>query len=946
MQFRPAGNIKQEVALEDFERILGRWDFQMQNGATRGDYLLATLPAAATHERRALGMLIVSTVVFLALLPFAKHPLPAIRGFIPLYQSALIVNDIITAILLFGHLHSQRSRRMAILAFGYLFTALIVIVHMLSFPGMFAPAALLGAGPQTTAWIYMFWHAGLPLFVIAYAGPQDRPAARSFLIAGAAAVVLLVAALTLVATVAEYALPVLVEGNRYAQAYFITSLCVWAVSPIALFALKRKTPRSVLDLWLAVVMVVWIFDIALSALLNSGRFDLGFYAGSIYGLLASAFVLYLLLLENNGLHSKLYASAMEVAASREREAGHRLIEAVLRQLPQAVIVLDGQGICLMANDQATRIMVSIGETLEYANKDGNGTKARFSGKHLQLPLQRALAGETFFNEEINVAVGTDVRTLSTCGCSVRGTDSEPVVSVLVLDDVTKQKAADAELRRTLAQTQYLVGNAPLAVIEWDGDLIIKFWNKRAEEIFGWTAAEVAGKRLDSLSTMTQDEGHRAADVMQRLQDPDTKYVFSNNRNRRKDGRIVHTEWYNAVLRDDDGAVMTVFSLVLDVTERVQLLEQLRETDRRKDEYIATLAHELRNPIAPIHNAAALMRMKQLSPDRVEWIADVIDRQLILMSRLLDDLLDISRIARGKIELQKRRVDLAVVIRDAIDTSRPLLEKANHRYQVDLPGTPVYVEADAIRLAQVFTNLINNAAKYTEPGGHIKIVVAQEETQARVTIADNGIGIEPEIREHLFKAFVQSRHGMHLAQGGLGIGLPLVKGLVELHGGTISVQSEGRGKGSAFSVRLPAAAAESEQPQEKPATTVPIHVIGKKILITDDDTGLVDSLAVLLRQAGAEVTVVYDGAGALAMFRQNPTDIVILDIDMPYLGGLDLGGLDLAAQLSRHNPKPYLIAVSGRVQDEDRRASLNAGFDMHLTKPMTLAKLIEVINRVG
>jgi len=903
-------------------------------------YLLATLPAGPTHKRRAFGVLVVSTLIFLVLAPLAKYKLTAVPAFIPLYQSALVVIDIITAALLLGQMNAEYSRSLAILSFGYLFAALITVAHTLSFPGLFAPNGLLGAGMHTTAWLYMLWHAIFPLFVIAYATMRDGALPRGFVALGMLAVAMLVGALILLAGEETRLLPNLMQGSGYAPSYLGIVTGVWALNALAIAALWRKPKHNALDLWMIMVMMALMFEIALAAMLNAGRFDVGFYAGRIYGFLASLFALYVLLLENSVLHSRLYTAAAEVAANREREAGNRLLESILRQLPQAVIVLDGNGKCLMANDQAAHILEiseggrAPGKTLE-SIINGEG-KLSLAWEHIRLSIRRAAAGETFRDEETTLEIGADARVLLTSGASVRDREEEIVASVVVFDDITKQKNAEISLRHALAQMHYLIENTPLAVIEWNKDFIVTIWNKRAENLFGWKSDEVLGRRIDAFPIIEKGDENKVADVMHRLLDPQTNYVFSANRNRTKDGRTLQAEWHNSVLHDEKGAIVTVFSLVLDVTDRELAMEQLREADRRKDIFIATLAHELRNPLAPIYNAAELMRMKRLPADRMEWVAGMIDRQTALMSRLLDDLLDVSRITSGKIQLRKTMVDVAGVIRNAIDTSRPLIESANHRLDVKLSADPVFIEADEVRLAQVFTNLINNAAKYTEPGGRIEVALAVESGCALATISDSGIGIEPGMQSHVFEPFVQADRGMRLAQGGLGIGLSLAKGLVELHGGTIAVHSEGRGRGSKFSIRLPLPPIAAIAQQKQAAFSIPF-VLDKTVLIADDNADVADSLAAILEEAGAKVMVTYDGAHALEMFQKTPADIAILDIGMPFMNGLEV-----ASRLSQAEPRPYLVAITGWGNEKDRIASMKSGFDKHLTKPVSPAQMQEAL----
>jgi PAS domain S-box-containing protein len=381
----------------------------------------------------------------------------------------------------------------------------------------------------------------------------------------------------------------------------------------------------------------------------------------------------------------------------------------------------------------------------------------------------------------------------------------------------------------------------------------------------------------------------------------------------------------------------------DLIERLRFEEALRETDRRKDEFLAMLAHELRNPLAPIRNAVQIFRGKGLPVPELQWATEVIDRQVHQMTRLVDDLLDVSRITRGNVELRKEYVELGDVLNSAIEATRPLIEKWGHELTVSLPLQPVGLEADPTRLAQVFLNLLNNAAKYTDRGGRIQLTAAREVDHAVVRLKDNGVGIPPEMLARVFDLFVQVDRSGQRSDGGLGIGLTLVQRLVEMHGGTIEARSDGPGRGSEFVVRLPAlgegrvlsAAADArEQVAATPA---------RRILVVDDNRDAADSLGLLLRMMGNEVHTAHDGleaVGAASAFRP---DVILLDIGLPKLNGYEVarrireqeGGSDV-----------LLIALTGWGHDEDRRRSREAGFDRHLTKPVefrTLQKLLGETN---
>lgn len=369
---------------------------------------------------------------------------------------------------------------------------------------------------------------------------------------------------------------------------------------------------------------------------------------------------------------------------------------------------------------------------------------------------------------------------------------------------------------------------------------------------------------------------------------------------------------------------------------------LQETDRRKDEFLAILAHELRNPLAPLRNALQLLRLARGDKPILEQTVDIMDRQLQQMVRLIDDLLDISRITRGKIELRKERVELAAVIRDAVETGRPLIETAGHELTVIYPPEPISLDADPTRLAQVFANLLNNAAKYTPPGGHIRLTAERQGGEVIVKVSDTGIGIPADMLPRVFEIFTQGDRSLERSQGGLGIGLSLVRGLVELHGGSVEAKSEGPGQGSEFSVRL----AVHPAPRKAQAAAEdgrPAAPAQRRILVIDDNRDAADSLALLLSLQGNEVRTAYDGLEAVEAAAVFQPDVVLSDIGMPRLNGYE------AAHRIREQcrgRRVVLVATTGWGQEEDRRRSTQAGFDFHLVKPVDLAALERLLDTVG
>jgi signal transduction histidine kinase len=372
-------------------------------------------------------------------------------------------------------------------------------------------------------------------------------------------------------------------------------------------------------------------------------------------------------------------------------------------------------------------------------------------------------------------------------------------------------------------------------------------------------------------------------------------------------------------------------------------EQLRLADRRKDEFLATLAHELRNPIAPIRYAAQVLHLKGPTSTEVRWAIDLIERQTQHMARLIDDLLDVNRITRNSLELRKEVVELATVITGAVETSRPQIERGGYEFIVQLPSDPVYVEADVVRLAQVFSNLLNNAAKYGKnPNGRSCITLTAERRGDSVAVAirDSGVGISPAMLPRIFDMFTQVGRSLEQSEGGLGIGLSLAKRLVEMHRGSIHVQSEGLGKGSEFSVMLPVV-----QPAVKVAAAAAASAAGLpsplhwRVLIADDNRDVVEAFEVMLQMLGHEVLTANDGIEAVEKAAAHHPDVIVLDIGMPKLNGYEAAR---RIRQNNHGRQAVLIAVTGWGDVKDKRLSEAAGFNYHLVKPVDPVALTQLL----
>jgi signal transduction histidine kinase len=392
-------------------------------------------------------------------------------------------------------------------------------------------------------------------------------------------------------------------------------------------------------------------------------------------------------------------------------------------------------------------------------------------------------------------------------------------------------------------------------------------------------------------------------------------------------------WFKVVCSPLDGQVAVWFA---DVTSEKLRDFELRAADRRKDEFLATLAHELRNPLAPIRQAATVANKPGVTDLQRQWCNEVIERQVQHMSLLLDDLIDVSRITRGRLELRKSPAFLQAIIQAAVETSRPALDKKGHALHVELPPAPVLVNVDSLRIAQVVSNLLNNAAKYTNSGGAIRLSATTVDDALVIKVADNGIGIAREHLAEIFKMFSQVKSAEERSEGGLGIGLALSKGLVELHGGTMVAESAGPGAGSSFTMTIPQAAARGQdRAPMRDANHRP--VASRRILIADDNTDAAESLAMLLRLDGHDVQIAHDGEDAIRMFNENNPDVALLDIGMPRLSGHEV-----AARIREQEKSALLIAITGWGQAHDRAKAEAVGFDHHLTKPVDYEQLSTLI----
>jgi PAS domain S-box-containing protein len=508
----------------------------------------------------------------------------------------------------------------------------------------------------------------------------------------------------------------------------------------------------------------------------------------------------------------------------------------------------------------------------------------------------------------------------------------------VTRDLTERRRQEETLRESEQRFRLLVESVTdYAIFMIDPQGYVQSWNAGATRIKGYTPEEIIGRHF---SVFYPPELVAADWPAHELRVARSKGRYEEEAWRmRKDGSRFWANVLITAVYDAAGTLQGYAKITRDLTQRKQM-EALEDAGRKMDEFMAMLGHELRNPLAPIRNAVQVMRMFRLGDAKLEWCRDVIDRQVEHLGRLVDDLLDVNRITTGKIFVMREPIDLSAALERAVESSMPLINARRHTLNVSLTDKSPQVEGDLMRLAQVFLNLLNNAAKYTPEGGCIRLTSSVEDGNAVVRVSDNGVGITPELLPRIFDLFVQGTRTLERAEGGLGIGLTLVREIVRLHGGTISATSAGSGLGSEFTVRLPLMASKSaEPPQPVPGA----HVIGptRRVLIVDDNRDAAASIALLLTAFGHEVETVHEGPAALARVGEFAPDAVLLDIGLPGMSAHEVAGrLRAMPDLKQ----PTLIAVTGYAQAEDRKRSIDAGFDYHFVKPVNFEALNTLLCR--
>ncbi len=882
----------------------------MQIGKPKAELplFLSTISAEHRDRRIALIAVVISVAIFAAIAPFARLPLPRVWGFLPAYESALTICDLITAAFLFAQLSILRVRGLLVLAAGYLFTALIAVAHMLTFPGLFSAAGLLGAGPQSTAWLYMFWHGFFPIAVIVYARTKDdglaaarSVSARSLVAFSILAVIALVAMLTLMATAGQSLLPGIMRGDGYTPVMIFVVSTVWALSAGALVALWLRRPHSVLDLWLMVVMCAWLCDIALSAVFNGGRFDLGFYAGRIYGLLAATFVLLVLLVETGVLYAQL---ARWFAVERQ---GH------LREMEERRLLFETSLDLILATDRQgkfVRVSPSSHAVLGYHPDEMTG--------HSAVDFIYAADLEPTRNEMRLARRGKELRNFETryvhkdghvVSLAWSGVWSEAAQRHFFIGrDMTEHNRLVATERQVKEMLTAVIDASPVAIICIAPDRTVTMWSRAAERIFGYSAAEAVGKPYNLVP-----KGH-AAEFDRLFQTAMSGKTIRDIRVQRlrKDGALIDISLSAAAMYGPEGIRGVAYALS-DITESTKIEQQLRHAQKMDaiGQLTGGVAHDFNNLLTVITSTIDIMADGVADKPELAAIAKLIGEAAARGAELTSQLLSFAR----KQALQPREVDVNGLVLASAKLLRPTLgENIEVDTKLDDATWPAMI--DPGQLTTAILNLAVNARDAMPHGGKLTLetsnIVLDEDYAAAnrevtpgpyvmVVVSDTGSGIPVELQDKVFEPFFSTKE----VGKGTGLGLSMVYGFIKQSGGHVKIYSES-GIGTAVRLYLPQASALSDG-QRDAATDLAISGGNETILLVEDDPLVRSSVTAQLENLGYEVISAAAAAEALRFVDDGAEfDLLFTDVIMP--GPMD--GPQLAREMAERRPGTRVLFTSG------------------------------------
>ena len=604
-------------------------------------------------------------------------------------------------------------------------------------------------------------------------------------------------------------------------------------------------------------------------------------------------------------------------ARRRADANEQRFRGFMQYSPNGVFIKDETGRYVFMN----RVGESLVRTSRWEGKSDADLLPAEVAAQITAHDREVMAADAPKRYDLTLPTPQGARTMRSVKFPLRDPEGRRYLAAVTMDVTAEQQAQQ--------QVQALADALPAVVTLCSRDLRFLYINRLGAQWLRRTPQEVIGKPMAEI-VGAEALGQIRPYIDRVLAGEPVSYE------REVEYPAVGRRWASVHFAPvGDGWV----AVITDIHERKRMEDALREADRRKDQFIATLAHELRNPLAPIRTAVAILGRESSERDRA-WSRGVIERQVGHMSRLVEDLLDVARVSSGKLLLRRERITLESTIQAAIEASRPLMDDAGHRFTTRLPSAPVVLDADPTRLAQVLSNLLNNAAKYTPPGGAIELSASVEGSEVEIAVTDNGMGFPPDLAHRIFEPFAQWAPADKPAAG-LGIGLSLVKGVVALHDGSVTATTQGPGRGSRFAVRLPIAA-DSESRAGPGPMADPVAPPGMRVLVADDNRDAADTLCRMLSLYGYEVRAAYDGASALEVSASFRPHVAVLDIGMP-----TRSGYDVARELrARRGREVRLIALTGWGSDDDVKRAREAGFDHHLTKPVEPALLGRLVARRG
>jgi PAS domain S-box-containing protein len=910
---------------------------------------LSTLPATSRDRTIAIGVVLVSAIFFATTLPFSRVPLPAIPAFVASYQSALAINDLITTILLLSQFSLLRSRALLLLASGYLFTAVAAVVHGLTFPNLFSAGGLLNAGPQTTAWLYMVWHGGFPLFVLGYAllkdkdgGSEIKGSVGQAILWAVIAVFAAMAAVIYLVTVQHQHLPTLITDQGYASALFGAALTVWLFNLAALIVLWLRRPHSVLDVWVMVVLCAWLFDVASSALLNANRYDFGFYLGRLYGLLAACFVLAALLLQNINLQTRLsgllHALRRESASERQRHSEReRLFSAVVESSNDAIITQTLDGLITGWNPAAERLFgytstEAVGEHIDLIAPPDRLAELRDI-------LARIGQGEAIAHHETERKT-RDGRILdvSISISPLRSISGEIIGASKIARDITENRKIQAALNREIEERQRIFETSQdlILVTDTKGTFVqvspssMAILGYRPEEMTGHSAVDFI--HADDLESTRQEM--RAARHGHLMRNFETRYAH-------KDGRTVNLSWMGAWSEP----VRRHFFVGRDLTEKQATESQFRQAQKMDavGQLTGGVAHDFNNILTVITGTIGILADAVANDPQLSAITKMIDDAAERGASLTKHLLAFAR----RQPLQPREIDVKTLVLETITLLRPTLgEHIQISPQLAKDGWPALVDPNQLTTAVL--NLALNARDAMPFGGKLVIEAANaylDEGYAAmntdvtvgnyvmVAVSDTGTGISPENLERVFDPFFTTKE----VGKGTGLGLSMVFGFVKQSNGHIKIYSE-VGHGTTVKIYLPRAAGLSDTSVE---SKVSASVQGghETILVVEDDALVRRYVITQIESLGYKTLEASRAPEALKMIDSPETiDLLFTDVIMPG----SLNGRQLVDEALVRRPGLKTLFTSGYTENAIvHHGRLDTGV-LLLTKPYRKSDLARMI----